>query len=48
MRTSRDIDVLVRTEDLDRAIGYLVDNLEYKCEGKNSRGFSIFTKGKAF
>lgn len=48
MRTSRDIDVLVHTEDLDRAIGYLVDNLEYKYEGKNSHGFSIFTKGKAF
>ncbi len=44
MRTSCDIDVLVHSEDLDRAIAVLSDDLEYKSGCKNSHDVSMFTR----
>ena len=43
MRTSCDIDVLVRKNDLDKAVSYLVDNLGYKYEHTFTHDVSMFT-----
>ena len=43
MRTSCDIDVLVRPEDLDRAIKCIQDDLGYDVEGKGSHDVSMFS-----
>ena len=42
MRTSCDIDVLVKTEDLKAAIGALVEKRQYKYAGPNSHDVSLF------
>jgi hypothetical protein len=44
MRTSCDIDVLVRREDLDKAVSYLESNLGYQCGQKFTHDVSLFTK----
>ena len=44
MRTSCDIDVLVRKQDLERAVAYLVDNLGYRYEHTFTHDVSMFTK----
>ncbi len=43
MRTSCDIDVLVHQEDLDKAVAYLVETLEYEYDSKNSHDVSLFS-----
>ena len=43
MRTSCDIDVLVRSEDLDRATKCIQDDLGYDVEGKGSHDVSMFS-----
>ena len=43
MRTSCDIDILVRREHLDRAISYLSDNLDYAEKGKGVYDVSLFS-----
>lgn len=43
MRTSCDIDVLVRPEDLDRAIKCIQDDLGYDFEGRGSHDVSLFS-----
>ncbi|MBQ8817851.1 MAG: nucleotidyltransferase family protein [Clostridia bacterium] len=43
MRTSCDIDVLVRPEDLDRATKCIQDDLGYDVEGKGSHDVSMFS-----
>lgn len=43
MRTSCDIDVLVREEDLDRATAALADALDYRIETKSAHDVQIFT-----
>ena len=43
MRTSCDIDILVHSEDLEKAVSYLVENLEYSYENKNSHDISLFS-----
>lgn len=43
MRTSCDIDVLVRPDDLDRAIKCIQDDLGYDVEGKGSHDVSMFS-----
>ena len=45
MRTSCDIDVLVREDDLHGAASYLSDNLEYRRESQNSHDISMFSQG---
>ncbi len=45
MRTSCDIDVLVHTEDTDRAVEILKENLGYRYEGTGSHDISLFTPG---
>ena len=45
MRTSCDIDVLFRRDDLQRAVSYLSDNLGYRRESQNSHDVSMFTRG---
>lgn len=45
MRTSCDIDVLVREDDLHGAVSYLSDNLGYRRESQNSHDISMFTQG---
>lgn len=45
MRTSCDIDVLVREGDLERAVSYLSDNLGYRRESQDSHDVSMFTEG---
>ncbi len=42
-RTSCDIDILVKREDLDAAIAYLVKNKEYDERGKEQHDVSLFT-----
>ena len=44
MRTSCDVDVLVREDDLDRAVKVLVDSLKYRSEGKGSHDISLFSQ----
>ena len=44
MRTSCDIDVLVRESDLERAVAYLVDNLDYNYEHTFTHDVSLSTK----
>lgn len=43
MRTSCDIDILVHETDLDSAILYLCEKLEYKVEGKGSHDVSLIS-----
>ena len=43
MRTSCDIDVLVRPDDLDRAIKCIQDDLGYDFEGRGSHDVSLFS-----
>lgn len=43
MRTSCDIDVLVHTEDLDRAIAYLTENLQYIEAGRATHDVSLYS-----
>lgn len=43
MRTSCDIDVLVREEDLEKAVVFLTDTNMYTCQGKGSHDVSFFT-----
>ena len=43
MRTSCDIDVLLREEDLERAAALLCEALEGKTEGRDSHDLSVFT-----
>ena len=43
MRTSCDIDVLVREEDLNRATAALADALDYRIETKSAHDVQIFT-----
>ena len=43
MRTSCDIDMLVKEENLDKAVAYLVDNLQYTYESKGSHDASLFS-----
>ncbi len=47
MRTSCDIDILVRENGLQRAVSYLSDNLEYRSESQNSHDVSMFSKSGA-
>lgn len=44
MRTSCDIDVLVRENDLQRAVSCLSDNLAYRSEAQNSHDVSMFSQ----
>ncbi len=44
MRTSCDIDVLVRREDLDKAIAYLVENRHYTEKERATHDVSLFTQ----
>ena len=44
LRTSCDVDVLVREEDLDRAVRVLVNSLKYRSEGKGSHDISLFSQ----
>ena len=44
MRTSGDIDVLVRREDFEGAIRYLSDELGYEERGRSTHDASLFTK----
>ncbi len=44
MRTSCDIDVLVHHEDLDRAIAYLVQNLQYAEKGRGTHDISLYSQ----
>lgn len=43
MRTSCDIDILVREKTVDTAAEYLVNNCEYSLKGKGSHDISLFT-----
>lgn len=43
MRTSCDIDVLVHQKDLDRAVAYLTENLQYTLHGRATHDVSLFT-----
>lgn len=43
MRTSCDIDILVRYDEVDKAVAYLVDNCGYTNEGKTSYDISLFS-----
>jgi len=45
MRTSCDIDVLVRLEDLEKAAQTLVDKLGYERKSKTSHDISMYTRG---
>ena len=44
MRTSCDIDILVRENDLDRAVDILSQKLQYTSEGKDSHDISLFSE----
>ncbi len=44
MRTSCDIDVLVRENDLQRAVSCLSNNLAYRSEAQNSHDVSMFSQ----
>ncbi len=46
MRTSCDIDILVREEDLDRAKSILIEEYGYTFEGKGSHDVSLFAPTK--
>ncbi len=46
MRTSCDIDILVKIEDIDRAIDCLVQNCGYECGIKSSHDVSLYSKTK--
>ncbi len=46
MRTSCDIDVLVKPEDLEKAISTISETLQYTYEGKGSHDVSLFSKNK--
>ncbi len=46
MRTSCDIDVLVREQDLDRAVNLLTENYGYTLKGKGSHDVSLFSPNK--
>ena len=43
LRTSCDLDILVRPEEVDRAAELLVDRLNYRCETKGKYDVSLFT-----
>ncbi len=43
MRTSCDIDVLVRPEDVERAVSYLSENLQYTAKGRATHDISLYT-----
>lgn len=43
MRTSSDIDVLVKPEDLDRATELFLETLQYRRDGSSSRDISLFS-----
>lgn len=43
MRTSCDIDILVHSEDLDRAISYLIDNMQYTEKERATHDVSLFS-----
>lgn len=43
MRTSCDIDILIHHEDLEKAIQYLTDHLEYAEQGHGSHDVSLFS-----
>lgn len=44
LRTSCDIDILVRENDLQRAVSYLSDNLGYRSESQTSHDISMFSR----
>ncbi len=44
MRTSCDIDILVHSEDLERAINYLTKNLNYQLKERSTHDVSLFTE----
>lgn len=44
MRTSCDIDILIHQDDLDKAVSYLVDNLDYKYGHTFTHDVSMFAK----
>ena len=44
MRTSCDLDIMVRRDDLDRATKLLVTSLGYRAENKNFHNVSLFTQ----
>jgi len=46
MRTSCDIDVLVREEDVEKAVSVLADENRYTYQGKTSHDISLFTPNK--
>ncbi len=43
MRTSCDIDILIKEDDLDKALKVLIEELDYKEEGKRSHDVSLFS-----
>lgn len=45
MRTSCDLDILVRDEDLDRAVSVLTERLGYQYEGKSAHDVSLVAAG---
>lgn len=45
MRTSCDIDVLVHSEDISKAIAYLTEHLEYTYKGRGSHDVSLYSTG---
>ena len=44
MRTSCDIDILVKKEDLDRAVALLVEEAAYRQQSKNSHDVGLFSE----
>lgn len=46
MRTSCDIDILVRKSDVDKAISYLVENHQYVFDWKGPKDVSLFSPSK--
>lgn len=46
MRTSCDIDILVKADEVDKAAEYLVNSLGYVHNGKGSHDISLFSPGK--